>query len=220
MATRQLSTAAERREALIEAAVGTFAERGFHGTPTTEVAKAAGISQAYLFRLFPTKSDLYVAAVERCYERLSAAMSRGAEEARSQGLDPLDGMGMAYLTLMQDRTTLQATLHAFAAGASDDPAIRAAVRKGYGDLYGLCQRLSGADAERMRTFFAQGMLCTVLAGMDAPSIDAGWAQELLGGTVEGCAAEEREETTPGKLLSGAPSPVSGVVPVAGRPAAG
>src|SRR5215475_3687882 len=63
--TRQLSTAAERREVLVEAAVAAFAEHGFHGTPTTEIAKAAGISQAYLFRLFPTKSELYVAAVER-----------------------------------------------------------------------------------------------------------------------------------------------------------
>jgi len=179
-ATRQLSTAAERREALIEAAVTVFAERGFHGTPTTEVAKAAGISQAYLFRLFPTKSDLYVAGVERCYARLAAAMRRGAETARAASADPLDGMGMAYLELMQDRTTLQATLHAFAAGASDDPAIRDAVRRGYGELYALCQRLSGADAERMRGFFAQGMLCTVLAGMDAPAIDADWARALLG----------------------------------------
>ena len=179
-AARQLSTAAARREALIEAAVQTFAERGFHGTPTTEVAKAAGISQAYLFRLFPTKSDLYVAAVERCYERLSAAMQAGAERARAQGLDPMEGMALAYLQLMEDRTTLQATLHAFAAAAGDDGEVREAVRRGYGELHALTRRLTGAEGDRIREFFAQGMLCTVLAGMDAPAIDAGWARELVG----------------------------------------
>jgi AcrR family transcriptional regulator len=179
-ATRQLSTAAERREVLIDAAVEVFAEKGFHGTPTTAVAKAAGISQAYLFRLFPTKEELYVAAVERCWERLATAMRAGAESARAQGIDPLDGMGMAYLDLMRDRTTLRATLHAFAAGAGDEDVLREAVRRGYAELYELTKGLSGgADRDRMRGFFAQGMLCTVLAGMDASAIDADWARALL-----------------------------------------
>ncbi|HEY4279413.1 MAG TPA: TetR/AcrR family transcriptional regulator [Conexibacter sp.] len=190
-ATRQLSTAAERREALIGAAVDVFAERGFHGTPTTEIAKAAGISQAYLFRLFPTKSELYVAAIERCYERLWEPMQRGADAARAIGVEPLDGMALAYLDLLQDRTILRATLHAFAAGTEEDEAIRAAVRAGYGELYHKVQRLSGADEDRMRTFFAQGMLCTVMAGMDAGGIDADWARSLLGMRVAPGAFEER-----------------------------
>lgn len=187
-ATRQLSTAAERREALIEAAVETFAERGFHGTPTTEIAKAAGISQAYLFRLFPTKTDLYVAAVERCYARLSESMRAGAERARAEGLEPMEGMALAYIALMEDRTTLRATLHAFAAASGDDAEVREAVRKGYGELWALVRRLTGAEGDHMREFFAQGMLCTVLAGMDAPAIDADWARDLLGGDVKNCTA--------------------------------
>jgi AcrR family transcriptional regulator len=179
-AARQLSTAAERREALIEAAFVVFAEHGFHGTPTTAVAKAAGISQAYLFRLFPTKEELYVAAVERCYEKLGATMRAGAESARSQGIEPMAGMAMAYLGLMEDRTTLQATLQAFAASSGGDGVVRDAVRRGYGELYELVRRLTGADEERLREFFAHGMLCTVMAGMDAPAIGEPWAQVLLG----------------------------------------
>jgi AcrR family transcriptional regulator len=188
---RQLSTAAERREALVEAAIGVFAERGYHGTPTTEVAKAAGISQAYLFRLFPTKAELYVAAIERCYERLWDAMSRGADAARAAGLDPLDGMALAYLDLTRDRTILRATLHAFASAMEDDPAIREAVRRGYGELYMRAQQASGADADSMRSFFAQGMLCTILAGMDGEAIDAQWARELLGMRLEAGSFDER-----------------------------
>src|ERR1700755_1667919 len=118
--TRTLSTADERREGILVAAERVFAARGLHGTPTTEVAKAAGISQAYLFRLFPTKSELYVAAIERCYAPLSHAMARGAEAWRSIGFDPLDGMALAYLDLLQDRTILRATLHQFAAGTEQD----------------------------------------------------------------------------------------------------
>src|SRR5437868_15075337 len=103
---RSLSTADVRREDVLEAGMTAFAERGFHGTPTTAVAKAAGISQAYLFRLFPTKEELYVAAIGRCYERLSASMRRGAEQARAAGMEPMQGMALAYLDLMEDRTTL------------------------------------------------------------------------------------------------------------------
>jgi AcrR family transcriptional regulator len=175
---RTLSTAAERREVLIEAAVAAFAEHGFHGTPTTEIAKAAGISQAYLFRLFPTKSELYVAAVGRCYERLGDAMRAAAEDEGAEGETALDRMGNAYAGLMQDRTTLRATLQAFAAASGDNEEIRAAVRRGYGELVELIRRLGGLDGEELRAFVAKGMLMTVLAGMDAPSIDAPWAREL------------------------------------------
>jgi AcrR family transcriptional regulator len=180
---RQLSTAAERREALVEAAVGCFAEQGFHGTPTTEIAKAAGISQAYLFRLFPTKTELYVAVVERCYRRLGEALRAAAEEAGVRGESPLEAMGRAYAALLRDRTTLQATLQAFAAAAGENATIRAAVQRGYGELYALARELGGreADPERLRAFFAKGMLMTALAGMDAPALDERWARELLGG---------------------------------------
>jgi len=183
-ATRQLSTAAERREALVEAAVAAFAEHGFHGTPTTEIAKAAGISQAYLFRLFPTKAELYVAAVDRCYKRLGEAMRAAAEDEHAPGETPLQRMGHAYAALLQDQTTLRATLQAFAAASGEDVAIRDAVRSGYGELVELIRRISGAEGEELQAFFARGMLMTVLAGMDAPSIDAPWARELCGGPLE------------------------------------
>ena len=94
-------------------------------------------------------------------------------------------MGHAYAALLQDPTTLRATLQAFAAASGDDLAIRDAVRRGYGDLVELIQRHQrrrGRRAARVRR--ASGMLMTVLAGMDAPSIDAPWARELCGGAME------------------------------------
>ncbi|MCW2954896.1 MAG: transcriptional regulator, TetR family [Conexibacter sp.] len=184
---RQLSTAAERREALIEAAVVVFAEHGYHGTPTTEIARAAGISQAYLFRLFPTKAELYVATIERCYERISAAMRGAAQDARASGEEDLLGqMGLAYTALLRDPAVLRGTLHSFAAASGGDPAVVAAVRGGYAGLVTLVKQLTGADQDRIRDFFATGMLLTVLASMDARSIDADWVATLLGGDIADC----------------------------------
>src|SRR4051812_1395167 len=101
-APRTLSTAEARREELLRAAERVFAERGYHGTPTTEIAKAAGISQAYLFRLFPTKLALFVACVERCFARTNKLFSDAAAAGRIDGVDPLQAMGEAYGQMLQD----------------------------------------------------------------------------------------------------------------------
>src|SRR5690242_19032895 len=114
-ATRTLSTADERREAVLEAAAPLYAQRGFHGTPTMAVAKAAGISQAYLFRLFPTKDDLAIALVERANERIYETFAAVAAEARRAGEDPITAMGMAYRALLEDEAWLMVQLHAYAA---------------------------------------------------------------------------------------------------------
>jgi AcrR family transcriptional regulator len=176
---RVLSTAEERREALIESAVKVFADRGFHGTPTTEVAKAAGISQAYLFRLFPTKTELYVAAVERCFQRTLATFKAAAEGRR--GEEALEAMGQAYFELLHDRDALLGQLQAHAA-AVNDPAVREAVRRGFGDLYEFVAGVSLASDEEIRAWLAHGMLLNVLAAMDAEHVDAPWARALLGTT--------------------------------------
>jgi len=64
--TTRLS-AAERKDTILDAALIEFADRGFEGTSTEDIAKRAGISQPYLFRLFGTKKELYIASVSRCY---------------------------------------------------------------------------------------------------------------------------------------------------------
>src|SRR4051812_15274822 len=175
MTPRTLSTAEERREALIESAVKVFADRGFHGTPTTEVAKAAGISQAYLFRLFPTKSELYVAAVGRCFERTLDTF-----KAAAKGVPPeqaLEAMGAAYAELLRDRDALLGQLQAHAA-AVNDPAVREAVRRGFADLYEFVAGASLASDEEIQAWFAHGMLLNVMAAMDAENVDEPWARAL------------------------------------------
>jgi AcrR family transcriptional regulator len=176
-ATRRLSTAEDRREEILEAAEHVFAARGLHGTPTMEIAKAAGISQAYLFRLFPTKAELFGALVERCNARIEQTFVDAAATARAAGQPVMEAMGRAYIGLLGDRDLLLNELHAHA--ASDDPAIRDQMRRGFERLVDIVEREIGADAETVRTFFAHGMLLNVLAAMRAEDVDAHWAHVLL-----------------------------------------
>lgn len=176
--TRTLSTADERRETILQAAERVFAARGLHGTPTLEIAKAAGISQAYLFRLFPTKAELFLALNDRCSARVRETFTQAAGDAKAAGEDVLIAMGRAYVGLLADRNLLLNQLHSFA--ACDDPAVREQVRDCFARLVELVERESGADAEQVRGFFAHGMLLNVLAAMGAEDVDAHWAQVLLG----------------------------------------
>lgn len=177
VASRTLSTAEERREEILEAAERVFAARGLHGTPTMEIAKAAGISQAYLFRLFPTKAELFTALVERCNARIHQTFTDAAAAAREAGMPVMEAIGRAYVGLLGDRDLLLNQLHAHA--ASDDPAIRDQMRRGFARLVETVERETGADAQEVRNFFAHGMLLNVLAAMQAQDVDEHWAHVLL-----------------------------------------
>jgi AcrR family transcriptional regulator len=176
-AARTLSTAEERREEILAAAERVFAARGLHGTPTMEIAKAAGISQAYLFRLFPTKAELFSALVERCNERIERTFVDAASAARKAGDPVLPAMGAAYVGLLGDRHLLLNQLHAHA--ACDDPAIRTQMRRGFARLVEIVERETGAEPQDVRNFFAHGMLLNVLAAMQAQDLDEHWVHLLM-----------------------------------------
>jgi AcrR family transcriptional regulator len=162
--------AAERRESVLEAAVAEFALYGLAGTSTEDVARRAGISQPYLFRLFPTKKALFLALVERCYQRVEEAFTAAAGD--KTGDQALDAMGDAYERLLNDRTLLLLQMHAYA--ACEDADIRSATRAGFKRLWTLVERVSGLPYERIVTFFAMGMLMNVAAAMDLPAVDERW----------------------------------------------
>ncbi len=174
---RTLSTADVRREAILAAGMRVMAARGIHGTPTLGVAKAAGISQAYLFRLYPTKADLARALVERCNERIHATFVAAAARAKADGEDVLHAMGAAYAELIQDRTLLLMQLHGHAA-APDEPAIQAAMRDGFRRLHTLVQAETDATDEEIARFFATGMLINVMTALGAHDLDEPWARKL------------------------------------------
>lgn len=174
---RTLSTAEARRETVLAAATRVFAARGIYGTPTTEVARAAGISQAYLFRLYPSKEALAVALVERIHERIHETFAQAAARAERTGEAVLPAMGRAYVELLKDRDLMLLQLHAHAA-SPDVPAIRDAARDGFRRLVDFAQRVSGAPQDEVQRFFARGMLLNVLAALDAMDLDEPWARTL------------------------------------------
>src|SRR5580704_17522654 len=125
--TKQRMPAAERRELVLNAAVAEFAMHGLAGTSTEDVARQAGISQPYLFRLFPTKKALFLALVDRCFRRVEDTVVAAA--ADRSGDQALDAMADAYERLLDDRTMLLLQMQAYA--ACDDPEIREVTRAGY-----------------------------------------------------------------------------------------
>jgi AcrR family transcriptional regulator len=175
-ATRQ--TADERRAAVFEIAAHEFALKGLHGASTEEIARRAGISQPYLFRLFRTKKDLYLATVGRKMEetyRVFEQASRG-----KSGEEALRAMGDAYTELTApDRDRILLMLQCFASCEDED--VRAAVRAVWRDLVELAEQRSGASAEEVSSFFAAGMLLTVSMAMNLFEDPTPWGDRLIGG---------------------------------------
>jgi AcrR family transcriptional regulator len=178
--TRQLSTAEERRETVLRTAIGTFAARGYFGTTTTEVAKEAGISQAYVYRLFPNKESLFVAVVERCFVQVRGSLEQAVASATGGTDEILDAMGEAYAKLIADKNLVLIQLHAQAASVSE-PAVREAVRHGYARVVEYVRGASGGNDAQVQNFFANGMLCHLIVSIESDEVDAPWARTLGAG---------------------------------------
>lgn len=195
-ATAERIPAAQRRELILEAATGVFAERGYAGSTTDQVARAAGISQPYVVRMFGTKETLFLEALDRAQGKLLRAF-RGVIAAYDAGelteeltfLDPAQGngrptqlkqlMAIAYADLVEDRGILMMLMQAFVAG--HEPAIGARAREGFLEIYRLIRDEAGLLPETARDFLAQGMLMNTLIGIRLPEIydQDETAEELL-----------------------------------------
>src|SRR5262249_42958315 len=129
--TTERKTAEERREQVLDAALEVFAEHGLSGASTDDIARRAGISQPYLFRLFRTKKELFIAATERCLRETRDTFERAG--AGKTGEEALVAMGRAYSELIRSNPNrLRGQMHAYV--AAGDPEIGAVVRKGYGEI--------------------------------------------------------------------------------------
>jgi AcrR family transcriptional regulator len=162
-------SAEERREEILAVAIEHFAAGGYHGTSTEVIAKEAGISQPYLFRLFHTKRELFLACGDRACEKVLEAFRRAA--ASAPGGDELHAMGKAYIDeLLPDRHAILMLMQGYAA-AGADPAIREHVRRQYGVVVAEVAELSGAAPDEVWSFFATGMQLNVVAALDLADSD-------------------------------------------------
>lgn len=168
--------AAERRDALIEAAVHEFAHGGLYGTPVARIAQRVEVAQPYVFTLFPTKRDLFLAAVERGFQVVADTFTRAAEEfdpaTAPPDVDLLRAMGRAYVELLQTQRDYLLLQHQSYA-ACDDDVVRESVRRDYARLVAHVERLSGAEPERIDEFLRYGMWLNVAAAMGVEDLSAG-----------------------------------------------
>ncbi len=159
-------SADERRTAIVRAAVGEFGDKGFEGTSTEAIARRSGVSQPYVFQLFGTKRDLFIAALRESFQRTRRAFEEAAAAVPSGHATPeivLHEMGRAYCDLLRDKELLRCQLHAYAACGDAD--IQAAVRAEFTDLYRSVADVSGAGAEALDHWFAWGMLFNTIVAL-------------------------------------------------------
>jgi len=179
--TQPRQTAAERRETVLAAARREFSRKGLHGASTDAIAKDAGISQPYLFRLFGTKKELYLLATAQAMEETYQAFESAARG--KTGEEALQAIGDAYTGLIENRERLQLMLQCFA--GCEDAEVRESVRRVWRDLVDLVERVSGEPPEVVSAFFAKGMLLNVLNAMQLFDDPTPWGDRLIAG----CARE-------------------------------
>jgi len=164
-------TADERRAQILAVAAREFALGGLHGTSTETIARRAGITQAYVFRLFGSKKNLFIQVVRSAFEQLTGAM-RDAAGDRS-GLEALSAMGETYNGLLADRTALLLQLQGFA--AASEPDVRDAVRESFAGMWQLVADTTGLDPVTVKTFLAFGMLLNNGAALEVREVEEPWA---------------------------------------------
>lgn len=174
---RQRVPAAERRDALISAAIEEFAMGGLHGTPVDRIARRVGVAQPYVFSLFATKRNLFIAAVERGFEMVRGLFTESAAEfkrahagvAYERG-DMLAALGDSYIELLaSNRPKLMLQLQAYA--ACDDEVIRERVSAAYKQLGLHVRELTGADEDELNEFLSHGMWLNVQAAIGLADLD-------------------------------------------------
>ncbi|MCQ4211050.1 TetR/AcrR family transcriptional regulator [Streptomyces longispororuber] len=159
-------SAEERRESVIRAAMIEFARGGYKGTSTEAIAKRVGVSQPYLFRLFPGKQAIFLEASRRCCERTTEVFRKASEGL--QGEEVLHAMGAAYQSLIADDPDvllmqMQMYVAVASAEAAGDREFGETLRAGWMEMYDAVLLALG-EGETTQ-FLAFGMLVNVLVSM-------------------------------------------------------
>jgi AcrR family transcriptional regulator len=117
--------AAERRSAILEAALRVFSDGSYAGATTAEIAREAGVSEPILYRHFASKRDLYFACVDEAWRRIRSRL-----EGKFEQLGPAEAWRTMRASAMREMKTLLPNLWMQAiTEAGEDPEIRRFVRK-------------------------------------------------------------------------------------------
>lgn len=170
-------SAQERRESVVRAAIAEFAYGGYQGTTTEAIARRVGVSQPYLYRLFPDKRSIFLAAALRCIEQTQRVMDEAAA-AEPQG-DAHMAMAAAYQRLITDPQMLLMQMQTYVAVASAEAAgdrdFGAPVRAAWSRWWDSAHLALGADSSETTFFMAYGMLINTLVSLGFPTSERFWA---------------------------------------------
>lgn len=159
----------QRQQQILEAAVEAFAQFGYAGATTDQIARISGVSQPYVVRMFGGKQALFLAANTYVVERIEAAFRKAMAE-RDEALTPLEALGLAYFDLIPDRNLLRMMQQSFTMGA--DPQIGPTVRECLVRIYRLVRILTGVTPDEARDFVATGLLINTLVTLQLPELAA------------------------------------------------
>jgi AcrR family transcriptional regulator len=160
--------AEQRRRQMVDIALRHFAVGGYNGTSTEAIAAESGVSQPYLFRLFKTKRELFLACCAACNERIKTAFHAAADDLPAG--ERRHAMGGAYVELLRDKLLLRFQLQMYAACSDDE--IRIEARRLYRELIEDIRGLIGTDA--LWDFLADGMLLNVIATLGLDETGEEW----------------------------------------------
>ncbi|MFD6426806.1 TetR/AcrR family transcriptional regulator [Streptomyces sp. NPDC060198] len=168
-------SAEERRESVVRAAITEFARGGYAATSTETIARRVGVSQPYLFRLFPSKQAMFLAAAERCVSETARILL----EAGADGEDVGQCMAAAYGSLLADDPDMllmqmQTYAAVAAAEASGDHEFGASVRTVWVRMWDEIHLALGGDVEATKNYFAHGMLVNTLTSLGFPAGHRVW----------------------------------------------
>jgi AcrR family transcriptional regulator len=127
-ATAPRMAAADRRRHLIETAIRLFTEGSYRGTTTSEIARAAGVSEPILYRHFASKRDLYLAALEDVWSRTRETWQRKLEETED-ACAAIEAIGKGHVTVRSPKLQLAELWVQALSEASEDPVLRRHLRR-------------------------------------------------------------------------------------------
>ena len=160
--------AEDRRELIIESATAVFGDYGYYGTTTDQIARAAGVSQPYVVRMFGTKEKLFVEVLSRALDLLMDAFRIAL--AADDGQPLMTRLGLSYIGLLAHRGLLLSLMHAFVLGS--DPVIGEKARAGFLEVYEFLRTEAGMTSDEAGQFLAGGMLSNTMIGLRMTDMDS------------------------------------------------
>ncbi len=163
------TTSKNRKEEILEAGLEVFAKRGYYNTTTAHIAEKAGISQPYVFRFFQTKEELFIAALERAFERIIQTLNHVQSSPEELGTKIVK----AYEELMDSHPN-EFALQVIGISIREE-AIQNVSKVGLSRMRSnILEKFKSAgieDPEQKATVsIAMGMLCNISSFLDLPEL--------------------------------------------------